>query len=73
MSLEEILHTFNSPPSKMINLYWMLEKHSQELRDWLRARGHYKAHSFGYVYSLEASDILSNSENVKTLETYLAF
>jgi hypothetical protein len=72
MSLEEILHTFNSPPSMMATVgpLDIVISHSRAIENWLRERGHL----WGYgVISVEAKLVLDNPKNLKTLESYLAF
>lgn len=78
MSLEEILHTFNSPPSKLevigkdylnnlvtLNVYSFIVKCKH--LEHMFASAHY------FYISKEAIQIIQNRENLKTLEAYLNF
>ena len=78
MSLEEILHTFNSPPSKLgvigkdylnslvtLKVFCFIVK-CKHLENMF-ASEHY------FYISKEAIQIIQNRENLKTLEAYLNF
>lgn len=82
MSIEGILHTFNSPPSKMsrVTCSWPTKYgFSRTICDWLRERGHFESYKgcpsllLTSLISVEAQQILTHPKNLKTLETYLAF
>lgn len=82
MSLEEILHTLSSPPSKKLKSigkphlsegsFLLIATLPYKLRRFLEGLGHYKIDSRERI-SEEACYILTNRKNIKILEAYLNF